>query len=199
MPRISREERKRVRARLLGSAAHHFAEHGFSGANINRISIDAGCAKGTVYNYFPSKEALFAEVLGVGSDETVRRYHACAPQAGIREQLQVLVREDVALVRQSEAFVKVIVREGLAGNPETREPIEAGLRPLMVLLGELLGAAQQRGELRAEVPLPRLVTMFALQMTMYYAEHWRSGGTWPSWDELPAVVVEAYLDGVASR
>lgn len=199
MPRISRQERQRVRARLLDSAARHFAEHGFAGANINRISLDAGCAKGTVYNYFPSKEALFGAVLGVGSDETVRRYRALAPGEEIREQLRVVVREDVALTRQSEAFVKVTVREMLSGNPATRASIEAGLRPLMVLVTELLSAAQQRGELRADVPLPRLVTLFGMQMTMHYAEHWRSDGRWPSWDEVPESVVDAFLDGMRAR
>ncbi|MEM9457778.1 MAG: TetR/AcrR family transcriptional regulator [Myxococcota bacterium] len=199
MPRISRQERQRVRARLLDSAARHFAEHGFSGANINRISLDAGCAKGTIYNYFPSKEALFGEILGGGSGETVRRYRAQAPEGGIREQLRVVVREDVALTRKSEPFVKVIIREILSGNPATRAAIEAGLRPLMVLVTELLGAAQQRGEVRADVPLPRLVTLFAMQMTMHYAEHWRSDGGWPSWDEVPPAVVDAFLDGMKAR
>ncbi|MCH9684570.1 MAG: TetR/AcrR family transcriptional regulator [Deltaproteobacteria bacterium] len=188
-----------MRARLLDSAAQHFAAHGFGGANINRISIDAGCAKGTVYNYFPSKEALFAAVLGVGSDETVRRYRARAPAADLREQLIVLTREDVALVRKHEAFMKVIVREGLVGNPATRKPIEAGLAPLIGLLVELMGPAQARGELRADLPLPQLVTTFGLQMTMLYAEHWRSGGRWPTWKQLPEVLVGMFLDGAAHR
>ncbi len=199
MPRISKQERERVRARLLHSAAQHFAEHGLRGANINRISIDAGCAKGTVYNYFESKEALFAAVLGVGSDETVRRYRAKAPPDGLREQLVVLVREDVALVRKHEAFIKVIVREALSANPATRGPIEAGLRPLFALLVERLAAAQGDGELRSDLSATRLASLFIAQMTMLYAEHWRSEGAWPSWRALPELMVGLFLDGAAAR
>ena len=40
------------------ACADEFAREGYNGANINRISIQAGFAKGTIYNYFPSKRAL---------------------------------------------------------------------------------------------------------------------------------------------
>lgn len=47
-----------TRQRLLEAAAAEFAGKGFAEANINQISLAAGFAKGTVYNYFPSKQAL---------------------------------------------------------------------------------------------------------------------------------------------
>ncbi len=62
MPRYSEEEREQVRSetrqRLLKAAAVEFARHGYSKANIDDISKTAGFAKGTVYNYFPSKREL---------------------------------------------------------------------------------------------------------------------------------------------
>lgn len=62
MARLRNDERKntleQVRQRLLNSAAVEFARDGFLGANINAISKNAGFAKGTIYNYFPSKHAL---------------------------------------------------------------------------------------------------------------------------------------------
>ena len=60
MARITKEARVQVRIKLLQSGATHFAARGLAGANINQISVDAGFAKGTVYNYFASKEALVA-------------------------------------------------------------------------------------------------------------------------------------------
>jgi len=62
MARIKNADRQPVmdqtRHRLLQAAAEEFSRAGFSGANINTISVSAGFAKGTVYNYFPSKRAL---------------------------------------------------------------------------------------------------------------------------------------------
>ena len=51
------------RRRLLDAAAKEIAHKGLDSANINDISLAAGFAKGTVYNYFPSKRALMESLL----------------------------------------------------------------------------------------------------------------------------------------
>jgi AcrR family transcriptional regulator len=62
MTRLSKNSRTQImdsnRMLLLNAAINEFAQKGFSGANINSISLAAGFAKGTVYNYFSSKLAL---------------------------------------------------------------------------------------------------------------------------------------------
>jgi len=70
MPRLPTEARDEIRLntreKLLEAAAEEFAQKGYVGANINDISTAAGFAKGTIYNYFPSKYdlmlALIAEI-----------------------------------------------------------------------------------------------------------------------------------------
>ena len=68
MARLKKDEREQVletnRQLLLDAAAGVFAREGYNGANINRISQAAGFAKGTIYNYFPSKQVLLEELLG---------------------------------------------------------------------------------------------------------------------------------------
>ena len=67
MPRHKDEERNQVmketRRRLLDAATAEFAREGYNGANVNRISRAAGFAKGTIYNYFPSKRALMLSLI----------------------------------------------------------------------------------------------------------------------------------------
>ena len=62
MPRLKESEKNKVmhqtRTLLLSAATDEFAQEGYNGANINRISLGAGFAKGTIYNYFPSKRSL---------------------------------------------------------------------------------------------------------------------------------------------
>ena len=59
MPRPRTAAREQVlaqtRQQLLDAAAVEFTREGYASANINRISKTAGFAKGTIYNYFPSK------------------------------------------------------------------------------------------------------------------------------------------------
>jgi len=67
MVRIKTEVREQVmgqtRQALLNAAAEEFSSQGYDQANINAISIKAGFAKGTVYNYFPSKQALLKALI----------------------------------------------------------------------------------------------------------------------------------------
>jgi TetR/AcrR family transcriptional regulator, repressor of fatR-cypB operon len=46
------------RARLLDAALELFESRGFDGVAVPEIAVRAGVATGTVYRYFPSKEAL---------------------------------------------------------------------------------------------------------------------------------------------
>lgn len=62
MPRHKESEKEEImsetRELLLKAATKEFAHEGYQGANINRISRNAGFAKGTIYNYFASKRDL---------------------------------------------------------------------------------------------------------------------------------------------
>lgn len=48
---------------ILDAAFHEFAEHGLAGTRLEDIAKRAQIAKGTIYLYFPNKEALFQEMV----------------------------------------------------------------------------------------------------------------------------------------
>src|SRR4051812_22515814 len=50
-------------AQILEAAFEVFAEHGLAAARLDDIAKRAGVSKGTIYSYFPNKEALFREVI----------------------------------------------------------------------------------------------------------------------------------------
>jgi len=66
-PRLATSERKKIlketRQKLLDAATIEFATNGFVGANINRISTNAGFSKGTIYNHFSSKRDLMMNLI----------------------------------------------------------------------------------------------------------------------------------------
>lgn len=59
----SPEKTARTRAAIVRAAFDSFVTLGFADSRIEDISRRAGVAKGTVYSYFVTKEALFAQVL----------------------------------------------------------------------------------------------------------------------------------------
>lgn len=173
MARISAQQRVQVRQALLVSAARHFAEHGLTGANINRISTDAGYAKGTVYNYFPSKEALFSAVLEGGSEQAVARYRARDIQGSITDHLLALAEEDVRLVRDHEDFMKTLIREMPAVRTQTRALIDTSMAPLITEVIMMVQRGQDDGTVRTD-------------------------GAWPTWAQLPARTVTLFVEGAST-
>jgi AcrR family transcriptional regulator len=54
------DERRRI---ILKAALEIFARHGFAAARLDDVAAQAGVAKGTLYLYFPNKQALFEELI----------------------------------------------------------------------------------------------------------------------------------------
>ncbi|MFD9736003.1 TetR/AcrR family transcriptional regulator [Umezawaea sp. NPDC059074] len=52
-----------TRDRILTAAAHVFAEHGYAAGTTNRIAERARVSIGSLYQYFPNKDAILAEIL----------------------------------------------------------------------------------------------------------------------------------------
>ncbi|MGW0946575.1 TetR/AcrR family transcriptional regulator [Streptomyces sp. NPDC002623] len=52
-----------TRERILTAAAHVFAEYGYAAGTTNRIAERARISIGSLYQYFPNKDAVLAELL----------------------------------------------------------------------------------------------------------------------------------------
>ncbi len=52
------------RKAILASAARVFDAHGYAATKMGAIAADAGVSKGSLYNYFESKQDLFMQVFG---------------------------------------------------------------------------------------------------------------------------------------
>jgi AcrR family transcriptional regulator len=61
--RTQAERRVETHARLLASARRTFARYGYHATSLDRISENAGCTKGALYDHFGSKAGLFLALL----------------------------------------------------------------------------------------------------------------------------------------
>jgi AcrR family transcriptional regulator len=196
MARVSEETKQLTRERLLQAAADEFAREGLAGANINRISVDAGFAKGTVYNYFESKEALFLAVI---EDCTLALGELALPDQGsARERVKALLTLDVEWARENESFAKILVRETLSANEELYPKILAATAPLISLVVAALEHGVETGEVRDDVPTPQLALALVGLHEMALVQHWGSGG-WPTYEEIPELVTRLFFEGAVKR
>src|SRR5688500_8373720 len=101
MPRPAAPDRltDRKRAAILDAAVAEFREAGYEATSMDRIAASAGVSKRTVYNHFPSKEALFTRILERmwerGADGLDIPYRSDRP---LRDQLQELVAQKMRLL-----------------------------------------------------------------------------------------------------
>jgi AcrR family transcriptional regulator len=194
MVRVTAETREKTRQQLLEAAAGEFAEQGLEAANINRISTRAGFAKGTVYNYFPSKEALFLEVVREGCVRAVREAKD-EPEAPTRQRLRVLLESDMAWVRRYPAFARVLLRVALSADPNMAPRMIEAAAPFLQQVERILECGRERGEVRGDVSPQELALWFVGLDDLALAQHFATEGRWPALEEIPELVVRQFLEG----
>ncbi|MFZ3281690.1 TetR/AcrR family transcriptional regulator [Pseudomonas sp.] len=89
----------RKREAIIQAAIAEFRANGFEVTSMDKIAATAGVSKRTVYNHFPSKEELFAEILNqlwtrISAEQSVT-YNRDQP---LREQLLKMLQAKVQLM-----------------------------------------------------------------------------------------------------
>lgn len=107
------------RARVLQAACEIFNEKSFGSARMSAIAQRAGLAVGTVYLYFPSKEAL---VHGIVDDFVERMTAHIAPyfaDENFEQMIASVIHQALVFAQQEEAVVRLVdLRNGLGYSTE---------------------------------------------------------------------------------
>lgn len=108
-----------IHTRVLQAACRVFNEKSFSGARMSEIAQLAGVAVGTVYLYFPSKEAL---VNGIVDDFVERMTAHIAPyfqDENFERVIATVIHQVLLFARQEQAVIQLIdLRNGLGYTSE---------------------------------------------------------------------------------
>ncbi len=160
--RAQRAERQKAARReaILGAARTVFARKGFHGTTIADIADEAGIALGTVYLYFPSKNAIFA-ALHERLFALIARAAAqgAPPGATLRDDIDARVSAVFDTCRDNQDLLRLVVLNTDPTSPEAREMARAAHereRPL----ADLYRRAMEAGLVRKSDPevLAKLVT-----------------------------------------
>jgi AcrR family transcriptional regulator len=161
----AREAKRQV---ILDAALDVFAERGFANARLEDVAARAGVAKGTVYLYVSSKEALFEELVRTAIAVPVQELQArvlasdMPTEALLRMLFAFVVREVLGSKRRE--IVRLVLSEANR-FPDIaalyhREVISRGL----ALMRQIVSRAVERGEFMSDevVRFPHLVFAPAL-------------------------------------
>jgi AcrR family transcriptional regulator len=145
--------RKRRREAILNIAREVFAEDGYSSASMSHIASRLGGSKGTLYNYFKSKEDLFQAHVQDRCDRHVRETFGQQPIGGdptlVLMDLGVRILESL-MSEEATAFYTLIVSEARRDPSIGHAFYESGPRFGIQRIAEFLEGARAKGLIAAE-------------------------------------------------
>lgn len=154
MPKIV--DRSARRAEILDAAARVFARKGFAASRVEDVAAEAGIAKGSVYLYFDSRDALLAAMFTAYAEQT----SAVLTSLGTGPALRRLERLVHALIEATAAqpdHARVLL-DMWATSPASDSWAQGPLRNMTAVydeyraaVAELLRQARADGEVRPDV------------------------------------------------
>ena len=93
MPKIfSEEDRENIRIHLLQNGRSMLEKKSYNSISVADLALESGIAKGTFYNFFPSKEAFFYEVMLLIRDENRKEILQLAENPSKEALVEMLYR-----------------------------------------------------------------------------------------------------------
>ena len=145
------------RPRLVEAASAVFAEKGFASTRVADIAERAGVGKGTVYEYFSSKdELLFAVFESINYDISDRMNEALAAGGSTEEQLHNLLRLGAEVISEQVDLQPVILDFWAASRGKEiedayREAVVARYTFFRDLVSDFIRAGQEQGEFTSSI------------------------------------------------
>jgi AcrR family transcriptional regulator len=100
------------RERILAAALKLFAHEPYQAVTMDRVAEAAGVAKGTLYLYFPSKDALYLGVLSDGLDSAYRvQQNSADPKLALVERMRRSIAVTVEFYDQRRDFLRFYATE----------------------------------------------------------------------------------------
>src|SRR5260221_10194223 len=93
--RITSEKKSATRQRILDAAIELFRTRGFDATTTRDLAAAADIATGTVFNYFPTKEAIVAALAEDGLAKARDNFDLPVNEADLEEDLFALVAAEL--------------------------------------------------------------------------------------------------------
>lgn len=186
---------ERKREAILQAAIAEFRISGFEITSMDRIAATAGVSKRTVYNHFPSKEELFAEILNrLWNSITAEQDMPYVVDKPLREQLQALLQAKLQMLADENLLdLARIAIAATIHSPERAQDMVARMGEREESLTAWIRQAQADGRLKPVEPAFAAQQMHGLLKTFAFWPQISMGQPSLTVDE-QAQVIESALD-----
>jgi AcrR family transcriptional regulator len=186
-----RPRSERARLAVLDAAADLLIEGGMAAATMEAIAARAGVSKATIYKWWPSRGHVALDSFFTRTKPTM------AVEAGATLEETLVAQVGALAVLLRDPATASLMRETVAvaqTDPDIRSALDTRwLRPRRAAVEEVLRAAAERGEIRAEVDFA--AAMDQLFGPLYYRLLFRHE---PLDDRLAETLVRQLLAGLST-
>ena len=163
---MDNEQVETKRMAILDAAMSQFDRQGYASTTIDDVAAAAGISKGSVYNYFHSKQDLFTQLFNraMQQDEADVEALLVAPMPAGQKLCAMLdywyqgFAVDLRLGRLTLEFWAAAARETRSGS--LAESLHAAYERWIVRIGNVIREGIERGELDASVDADAHATLF---------------------------------------
>ena len=160
-PSLRQRKKAATRETILRAAIELFSKSGFDRPTIDQIAASADVGKGTVYNYFATKEDILVAFMA----EQEERVNARVAEFAERDEplsriLTRLVHHQFRLKESHLAFARVLLAQLILRGPELQEYIARMQEHIDPALTVLFTRLHERGLLRRDADVAALVAQF---------------------------------------
>lgn len=193
--KTSRAEQKARRPQeILESAFEEFTANGYAATRVEDVAARLGITKGTVYLYFPTKDALFEAMIRhmsrpftdiLASVDTLEGSSSDRLRA-----LLLLAHKKIAADRKTRELLRLTLAEGARFPHIVDRHYDEFIAPLLGAVGALVDKGVASGEFRdgAAAKVPEVVTssvLYVAVMRLMFADRRQADG---------AAFIEAHVD-----
>ena len=163
----SRRERKKreTRERIITTALELFGRKGIENTTVDEIAAAADIGKGTIYNYFRTKEDIVvAFVMEIERGVQAELPRLVRKRGSLESILTRVVQLQLDPKEPHYAFVRVFLAQMCAkatSQTDWVQEIQTVMDPPLI---ELFAALQQRGLIRSDEEIPALVEAFKVML-----------------------------------
>lgn len=164
MPVAESIHREQRRDQLLACARRLFASNGYHATSVEDVIQEAGVSRGTFYNYFDSKRALFGKVLELLFSQVWDSVQTISTEPGddITAQVTGNIYSLFETLNRNQDLPRILLGEAIALDPEAKEQLANFYQRVMERLVRALEDGQRMGVVTEGDPVSMAVCLLGM-------------------------------------
>jgi len=159
---IKRATRVAYQEAILEAAERVFVREGFHETKMADVAAETGVSVGTLYNYFESKELIFASIIERGQAELDALVDTASGAEDPLERVRDVLKAGFGFIEERGALFTVFMQIGLHSEADIKrvagDTAEEGYLRFLSVLQSAMEEAAEQGAVRTDMPPAALGT-----------------------------------------